>query len=286
MADHAMTPLVSTDWLAQNLGAADLMVFDTTVLIRPGEGGSVEIHTAGEQWAGGHIPGSGRLDLVDELSDPDSPLWFTVPPPEQLAQAFAARGIGEGTAVVLYDSYCNMWATRAWWLLRSIGFDRAAVLDGGLRAWQADGRPLSVDPAPMRAPGRLTASPRPNLFTDSAGVEAAIASGSTCILKSLSAANHSGADAAYGRPGHIPTATNVSAADLVDPATHRYRPLGELRAEFAAAGASDRPVITYCGGGIAATSDAFVLHLLGHDDVAVYDGSLRDWIDRGLPLEV
>jgi thiosulfate/3-mercaptopyruvate sulfurtransferase len=286
MANEPMSPLVSTSWLAEQMGANDLRIFDTTVHIRPAPEGGVEIVTASDIWNEGHIPGSGRLDLVTEISDPAAKLWFTPPAPDDLAAAFAAAGIGEGTRVVLYDSRFNMWATRAWWLLRSIGFDNAAVLDGGLKSWAAEGNPVSTDAAPVHPAGNLVAKPRPRIFTDSDGVQAAVDGHSSCIINSLSPENHDGSDAGYGKPGHIPGAANVPAAGLVDPETQRYRHLDELRVEFEGAGAGSGPIITYCGGGIAATSDAFILHLLGHEDVTVYDGSLRDWIDKDLPLEV
>ncbi len=286
MATEPSSPLVSAAWLAEQLDDADLRVFDTTVHIRSDGEGGVEIATAVDLWNEGHIPGSGRLDLVGEVSDPDAKLWFTPPAAADLAAAFAAAGIGEGTRVVLYDSRFNMWATRAWWLLRSIGFDNAFVLDGGMKAWTAGGNAVSTDPAPIHPPGRLVAHPRPAIFTDSDGVQAAIAGHSTCVINSLSPENHNGTDAGYGKPGHVPGAVNVPAAGLVDPETQCYRPLEDLRAEFEGVGATSGPIITYCGGGIAATSDAFILHLLGHEDVTVYDGSLRDWIDQDLPLEV
>ena len=286
MANEPMPSLVSTAWLAEQMGASDLRIFDTTVHIRRAPEGGVEIVTASDIWDEGHIPGSGRLDLVGKISDPNAKLWFTPPAPDDLAGAFAMEGIGEGTRVVLYDSRFNMWATRAWWLLRSIGFDNVAVLDGGMKSWAADGNPVSTDAAPVHAVGQLVAMPRSEIFTDSDGVQAAVEGRSSCIINSLSAENHDGSDAGYGKPGHIPGAANVPAAGLVDPETQRYRPLDELRAEFEGAGAGSGPIITYCGGGIAATSDAFILHLLGHENVTVYDGSLRDWIDKDLPLEV
>lgn len=286
MANELISPLVSAEWLADQMGASDLRIFDTTVHIRPGPEGAVEIVTASDIWDEGHIPGSGRLDLVGQISDPTAKLWFTPPAPDDLAAAFAAAGIGEGTRVVLYDSRFNMWATRAWWLLRSIGFDDVAVLDGGMKSWVAEGNPVSTGSAPVHAVGQLVAAPRPEIFTDSDGVRAAVEGRSSCIINSLSAENHDGSDAGYGKPGHIPGAANVPAAGLVDRETQRYRPLDELRAEFEGVGAGSGPIITYCGGGIAATSDAFILHLLGHEAVTVYDGSLRDWIDKDLPLEV
>ncbi len=287
-----MEALVSTEELADELGGDDLRIFDCTVFLRRLGDGRVEIEPGRAEFEAGHIPGSAFLDHASELSDTDSPLRFTALQPEALAAAAAARGIGDGTRVVLYDRAVNMWATRVWWLLRSIGFDDAAVLDGGWRAWTADGREQATGPGTAYPPTDLTAAPRAGLIVGRREVEAAIADDEVCLVNALSPEVHDGSDTTYGRPGHIPSSTNVYAVSLVDPETHRYRPLDELRATFdgagvtGGAGGDDGRVITWCGGGIAATSDAFVLTaLLGRDDVAIYDGSLSEWIAAGLPLE-
>lgn len=284
----AIDPLVSTAWLADELasGPSDLRLFDCTVFLRRAEQGPYQVESGRAAWAEGHIPGSGFIDLVDELSDPVSSLRFTALPPDQLAAAFAARGVGPGARVVLYDRAFNMWATRIWWLLHSIGFDDAAVLDGGLKAWQSDGRALSTDPAPDHPPATLIARPRPEAIVGRDEVQAATADDTVCLVNALSPDQHEGRDASYGRPGHIPSSTNVFAVGLVDPETHRYRPLPELQATFEAAGVTGGRIVTWCGGGIAATSDAFILHRLGHADIGIYDGSLSDWVAAGLPLEV
>jgi thiosulfate/3-mercaptopyruvate sulfurtransferase len=280
-----MEPLISTAELGERLGAPDLVVFDCSVVIAPGADGTPAPRANREAYEAGHIPHSGFLDLVEELSDPAADLMFTALPPDRLAAAFAARGVGPGVDVVLYDRMFNMWATRAWWLLRSIGFDRAAVLDGGWQAWTTEDRPTSTDPAPTPEPGALQANPRPGVIVGRAEVEAATTDGSVCLVNALSSAVHDGTDTSYGRPGHIPSSKHVFAADLGDRETHCYRPLEELRTLFADAEVAGERIITWCGGGIAATSDAFILTLLGHDDVAIYDGSLSEWQATGGPLE-
>ncbi len=291
MADEPLESLVDAGWLEGQLGAADLLVFDTTVYMSRTAGGQVDIQSGGDRWADSHIPTSGHLDLVHELSDTDSELWFTAPKPRDLAASLAARGVGNDTRVVLYDSELHMWATRVWWLMRSIGFTNVAILDGGFEGWRAQGRPIDDEPELDRTAVSLTVAVGRELggFATMDVVKTAVSGDSVCVLNALSQDNHNGLDTAsrfgYGRPGHIPGATNVPAQDLVDPETHQYRTLEELREQFKAAGALDGRVITYCGAGIAATSDAFVLHLLGQDDVVVYDGSLREWISAGEPLE-
>jgi thiosulfate/3-mercaptopyruvate sulfurtransferase len=279
-----MEPLMSTAELADRLGSDNLAVFDCSVLFGRGDDGSPAVGPNREAFDQGHIPTSGFIDQVGELSDTDSALMFTALSPDELAAAFAARGIGAGVDVVLYDRMFNMWATRVWWLLRSIGFDDAAVLDGGWQAWTTDGRDISTEPEQHRPPATLAATPRPGTIVGRAEVEAAIDNDQVCLLNALSPQLHDGSDTTYGRPGHIPSSKNVFAIHLVDPETHRYKPMEQLRTMFADAGVAGDRIISWCGGGIAATSDAFILTLLGHDDVAIYDGSLSEWQAAGLPL--
>ncbi len=281
-----MDVLVSTDELAAKLGTDDLRVFDCTVFLRPTDGGGYRIESGAEAFAAGNIPGSGFIDQAAELSDPDSALRFTALEPAGLAEAFARRGIGAGTRVVLYDRAFNMWATRVWWLLQSIGFDDAAVLDGGWKAWTGEGRPTSTGAGPEHEPVTLIAEPRSGLVVGRSEVEAATGDEAVCLVNALSPAVHAGTDTGYGRPGHIPSSKNVYAVHLVDPETHRYRPLDELRSMFEGAGVGGDRIITWCGGGIAATSDAFTLSRLGHENIGVYDGSLSEWQAAGLPLDI
>lgn len=173
-------------------------------------------------------------------------------------------------------------------MLRAFGFDGAAILDGGWTKWTAERR--AVTSAVARHPrAEFVARPRSGLIADRDEVLSAIGDGSTCVINALSAEQHHGEGAAtYGRAGRIPSSVNVPSASLVDPETNAYLPLETLRERFSSAGALDRGrVITYCGGGIAASNDAFALTLLGVENVAVYDASLSEWApDRSLPLEV
>jgi thiosulfate/3-mercaptopyruvate sulfurtransferase len=281
--------LVETEWLEAHLADPDLRILDCTVLFETDADG-VRVDNGRGTWAHGHIPGSGFADLMEDLSDRDSRLPFMMPPAAQFAEVVSRYGVGEGSRVVLYDAgrdrWVHMWAARVWWMLRAFGFDQAAVLNGGWHKWTLEGRPVSTDPSPY-PPAHFTARPRPELMANKHDVVAAIEDRHSCLLNALTAEEHAGAVARYGRPGHIPGSVNVPTVALVDPVTHAYFPAEQLRAQFAAAGAlnCDR-VITYCGGGIAASSDAFVLTLLGITNVAVYDGSLLEWAaDPALPME-
>lgn len=279
-----MEPLVPAAWLAEHLADPDLRVLECTVHLRRRDEGGFFLESGRADWETGHIPGSVFADLIVDLSEPAAPYPCTAPDGKRFAAAMEALGVGEGTRVVVYDRTNSAWATRVWWLLRTFGFDDAAVLDGGWRAWTADGLPVSAEVTDL-PPAHFVAQPRP-LFASKDDVVAVLGDGATCIVNALGPEQHRGDDVGYARPGHIPGALNVPAAELVDPETNRYLPLPELAERFA--GVLSKPrVITYCGGGIAATSDAFALTLLGHQDVAVYDGSMSEWTaDPALPLEL
>jgi thiosulfate/3-mercaptopyruvate sulfurtransferase len=278
--------LVETDWLAARLEDPTLRILECTTILHPLPDGGYRAESGLATWTAGHIPRSGFADLTGELSDGASSLRFMMPPPEQLAAAMARLGVGEGTRVVLYDRAVNMWAARVWWMLRAVGFDDAAILNGGWRKWTLEGRPVSTEPCAYPR-GKFTARPRPELFADKRAVLAGVGDRATCVLNALTEEQHRGTGGVdYGRPGRIAGSANVAARSLVD-ATHAYLPLPELRKRFTDSGAlASGRVITYCGGGIAASSDAFVLAMLGHDNVAVYDASLSEWAaDPSLPME-
>jgi len=283
-----MNPLVETDWLAAHLGDPGIRVIECTVYLHPADvPGGFRVESGRAKWLEGHIPGAGFADLQDDLSDRNTTLRFMMPPADQFAEAMSRYGVGDGVRVILYDRAVNMWATRIWWMLRAFGFDDAAVLNGGFKKWAREGRPVARDDggAPRRS---FTPRPRPGLIADKAGVLAALYNTRACVLNALTDEQHRGAGGtAYGRPGRIAGSANVPARDLVDPETHAYLPLGVLRAKFAAAGALDAErVVTYCGGGIAASSDAFALVLLGYRNVTLYDASLSEWAaDPSLPME-
>ena len=279
--------LVEPAWLAQHLDDPAVRVLECTVYLHPADvPGGYRVESGRERWRQGHVPGAGFVDLQEELSDRASPLRFTMPSATQFAEAMGRHGVGEGVRVVLYDRFVNMWAARVWWMLRAFGFDEAAVLNGGWKRWTREGHPVAVDDG-IRTARTFTPRPRPALVADKAGVLAALGDHRACVLNALTEEQHRGGGVTYGRPGRIAGSANVPARELVDPDTHAYLPLETLRAKFAAAGALDAGrVITYCGGGIAASSDAFALALLGRHDVAVYDASLSEWAaDPTLPMQ-
>jgi len=279
--DATMDTLVTTEWLSQHLDDPDLVVLDCTVRVEMDEEGGFRILSGRADYEGGHIPSAGFADLMSDLSDGDSPHKYAPPTPEEFAAAMGALGVGDDSRVVLYDGYGSVWAARVWWMLRWVGFDRAALLDGGLGAWTAEGRPLSTEPA-NRPAQQLTPAPRPDLIADRDEVFAAIDNDAVSIIDAMPEPHYRGEMAMYDRPGHIPGASNTPALALLDESGH-YRPLDELAAMHD--GDRDARAITYCGGGIAASSNAFIMTRLGFTDVAVYIASLQEWAaDPANPL--
>ena len=280
--------LISTEELARRMGAPGLRIFDCTTYLRPRPEGGYDAESGRANYDKGHIPGAGFLDLGAELSDQHSKLRFTLPPLDELTKAFAAKGIGHGTFVVLYSHATPTWATRIWWMLRAIGFDDAAILDGGLDKWKAENRPLETELTIYPA-ATLSLRGRPEIFVDKNDVKSAIGKSDTLTLNALSHDQHKGSGGvAYGRPGRIAGSSCVPAASLFGP-DKTLKPIAELRQAFEGVGAApDKRVLVYCGGGIAASLDAFVLTaILGHKNVAVYDNSMQEWSnDASLPMEV
>ena len=231
----------------------------------------------------GHIPTAGFADLMNDLSDPDSRYQFGMPSPEQFAAGMERLGVGDDSRVVVYDTTNSSWAARVWWMLRWIGFDRAALLDGGLAAWTAAGGSLSTEPV-ERPHGSLTVNLRPELIADQEEVRAAIGNDATRLVDAMPAVHYRGEWAMYDQPGHIPGATNAPVSSLFDEAG-RFRSSDELAAIFG--DDKGKRTITYCGGGIAASADAFALTRLGYKDVAIYAASLEEWTaDPENPMEI
>jgi thiosulfate/3-mercaptopyruvate sulfurtransferase len=282
------TAIVETEWLANNLNDSHLRIFDCTTFLHDETGAHrpYRVESGRAEYEKGHIRGSAFLDLQGELSDGSSKLWFTVLDVDTLAARFAAKGIGAGTRVILYSRKRMQWATRIWWMLRYVGFDYAAILNGGFDKWTAEGRPTETTET-RYPPATLIAKPRPELFIGKEDVKAAIGDARACTINALAPDLHRGDNPRYGRPGRVPGSVNVPALSLVNETSLTLKSPDVVSAAFAEVGAdASKRVLVYCGGGIAATLDAFLLHQLGYPNVAVYDNSMHEWAnDDTLPIE-
>ena len=271
-----MAALVGTDWLGLRLGRPGIRIVDATWHL-PAAG-----RRGVEDYREGHVPGAAFWD-IDAVADPDSPLPHMLPDEPGFAAHMERMGISNDDHVVVYDNVGMMTSPRAWWCLRAFGHERVSVLDGGMSKWRAEGRPVEIG-APPAAPGSYAARLDPSLVRSIGDVFDNVETGTAQILDARSAGRFSGAEPEPRpncRPGHIPGSLNLPFGDLIDPETGAFRRGGDLAARFAASGLdAERPVIASCGSGVTACVLALGLHLLGREDVAVYDGSWSEWGSR------
>ena len=263
--------LVTTDWLAQKLGAPDVVAVDGSYYIP-----TVKRDPAAEFLAG-HIPGAVRFD-VDAISDHSNPMPHMLPGAEQFARDVGALGIGSDDTIVVYDG-AGMWSSpRVWWMLRLFGAQNVFVLEGGLPKWKAERRPLETGVAKRAARAFKTRQP-PNVVASIKDVQAALAGKTAQVVDSRPGDRFRG-EAPEPRPGvrsgHIPGSLSVPSAELVKDG--KLLPADQLVRAFTAAGVDlDKPVITSCGSGIAAATAWLALEALGKEPKALYDGSWSEW---------
>ena len=269
--------------LADRIGASELRIFDATVFLKPAEKG-YRAESGLESYREGHIPGAAFMDQIAAVSDTSSGLGFTLPAEDYLQSALRKLGINNDSQVVVYSTGHMMWATRAWWLLHYAGHASVRVLNGGYAGWQAVAGPVNQQDESYES-GDFTLRARPSTFVDQAGVLAAIGDPAVCTVNALNPGVYSGnAAMSYGRKGHITGSINLFYDDLLD--GDRFRDAQAITESLRAKGLLEaQRVVTYCGGGISATIDAFACLLVGKEEVAVYDGSMSEWVrDESLPM--
>jgi thiosulfate/3-mercaptopyruvate sulfurtransferase len=262
-------PLVDVDWLADHLDDPALRVVDVRWSLAGSPG--IELYDAG------HIPGAVFLDADRELSSPgEGQGRHPVPSGEKLADALGKRGIGDNHVVIAYDDAGGSIASRLWWLFRHYGHDgRCAVLDGGIAAWTDAGRPLTTA---VTAHARATWTPRParDDLVDTEAVEAMLGGG-TLLLDARAAERYRGeVEPIDPRAGHIPGAVCAPHTGNLG-RDGRFLPPDRLRERYAALGATDRPVVAYCGSSLSATHDLLAMELAGIDGARLYEGSWSHW---------
>lgn len=266
-----MDLLVSTDWLEAELGAGDLRVIDATMFL-PGSG-----RDARAEYEAQHIPGAVFFDIAD-VSDDASPLPHMLPAEHKFASRMQALGLGDGHRFVVYDNSPLHSAARAWWMLRIFGAHYVGLLDGGLQKWKAEGRMLASGPEHHRH-GHFTAFLDRKAVVDKAAVRALVGGGEE-IVDARPAARFAGEDD-EPRPGlasgHIPGSRNAPQSDFFN-ADNSWKLGEDLRAVFDRAGVDlTKPMVTTCGSGVTAAVVLFGAHLLGKQDVRLYDGSWSEW---------
>lgn len=273
--------IVDTAWLAEHLHAPGLIVLD----------GSWHLPTAKRdpkaEYFAEHIPGAVFFD-IDDLSNEKSPLPHMLPSTIKFASRMKKMGIGDGMKVVVYDTQGLFSAARVWWTFRAMGHEDVAVLDGGMKKWKGEGRPLEDGPAVKRFERHFTPRQNTGLIRDIADIQEIVAKGNTQLVDARSAARFEGREAEPRpgvRSGHIPGSRNVPSASLIN-ADGTLKLREELLAIFTAAGIDPKaPVVTTCGSGVTASILSLALAVIGQTNAAVYDGSWAEWgAENGSPI--
>lgn len=271
--------LVETHWLAERLGAPDIVVLDGSWYL------PTDNRDPRAEYEEAHIPGALYFD-IDVISDQTSGLPHTLPRTEAFSSAMRKMGVGDGKKIIVYDGAGLFSAARVWWMFRVMGVEDVAVLDGGLPKWRADGYPVSDDPVTPQ-PRHFTARQRSSLMRNADDVASALETGSAEVVDARPADRFRG-DAPEPRPGvragHVPGAKNLPFPDLLN---GDGTLLGDanLASAFENAGVDlSKPVISMCGSGVTAGMVYLSLAILGRKHDAVYDGSWAEWGASDRPI--
>ncbi len=267
-----MNPLVTTEWLAAELGKTDIRVIDASLFLPP------HGRNARSEFEAAHIPGAVFFD-IEEVSDLTSPLPYMLPPPEKFASRMQALGLGDGSRIIVYDNSPLKSAARAWWMLTLFGAHEVAILDGGFAKWRAEGRAVESG-KPIIRHRHFTVWADKALVRDQKAMTENLRTRAEQVVDARSAGRFAGTEPearADLRSGHIPGSKNIPYDSLFNE-DGTYKAPAELKAAFDAAGIDlGKPLVATCGSGITAAVLAFAAAQLGHAKVAIYDGAWSEW---------
>ena len=280
---------MSCEWLKHRIGNDNIRIFDCTTYLHytdkdPSK--PYDVESGFENYKKGHIPNAAFCDLQGKLSNNESQFNFTVPDHKTLAKNFQTMGVGDPFHIILYSTNAVQWTTRVWWLLFVLGFRKVSILDGGLKEWRRVGYDIETGENSYNPANFETVSDN-SVFVGKKRTQHSINTKNCIILNALTSDLHRGESSRYGRPGRIPGSINIPFHELLEKNTHKLlNPTKALAIIKEKNINRETRVLNYCGGGIAATLNAFVLRQLGVENLEIYDNSMSEWAkDNSLPIE-
>ena len=281
--------IVTCEWLKHRIANDNIRIFDcTTYLHYTDEDPSkpYDVESGFENYKKGHIPKAAFCDLQGKLSNNESQFNFTVSDHKTLAKNFQTMGVGDPFHIILYSTNAVQWTTRVWWLLFVLGFRKVSILDGGLKEWRRVGYDIETGENSYNPANFETVSDN-SVFVGKKRTQHSINTKNCIILNALTSDLHRGESSRYGRPGRIPGSINIPFHELLEKNTHKLlNPTKALDIIKEKNINRETRVLNYCGGGIAATLNAFVLRQLGIENLEIYDNSMSEWAkDSSLPIE-
>ena len=281
--------IVDCNWLYNRLDDDNIRIYDCTTILHYTDDHPdkpYDVESGFESYKISHIPSASFLDLQRELSDNSSKYKFTLLNSDDLAESFKKNGIGEPFHIIYYSRNGMQWSTRLWWMTYYLGYKNISILDGGINEWEKLGMPVEKKERKYN-PTEFNLSVNPQIFVDKNYVINSINDSSSILINALTEDLHKGYNPRYGRPGRIPKSINIPFHLLIDNGSYKFKSYNELINEFNQKQVHiNQKIINYCGGGISATLNAFVLYQLGFNDIKIYDNSMSEWAkDENLPIE-
>ena len=280
--------IVSCEWLRKRLPDKSIRIFDCTTYLHYADKDTskpYDVESGIKNYKTGHIPNAAFLDIQKKLSNNDSRFKFTIPDYDLLVKSLQELGIGDPFHIILYSGNGIQWATRVWWLIFVLGFKKVSILNGGIKEWKRLGYDLEKGERKHK-PAKFIPCIDKTVFVDKKRTYDSINQDKCILLNALTSDIHRGENSRYGRLGRIPGSKNIPFVELVD-STQKFISPDKAQAIFENHNIDKKTrVLNYCGGGIAATLNAFVLRQLGIEKLEIYDNSMSEWaMDHNLPIE-